>query len=142
MVVSFGGDGGFFYDSGDLTVLAENQLKVIVILINNGGLYGGRRGREGGAGEALPFDHWTDFPETDYAGIARASGVTAERIEKAEDLGPAIRRAIEADGPYFLEVICAASTLHLMLTHKPDGETPTERKFGHGDTRLEGSWPN
>lgn len=142
LVVSVGGDGGFFYDCADLSVLAERGLKVVSIVLNNGGLYGGRRGREHGV-NALPLTHWTDLPEeTDYTAIARSMGVPGERVEKAADIAPAIRRAIEADGPYFIEVMTSGSTLHLSLNAWPDPDPKTARKFGHGDRSVEGSWPS
>ncbi|MGW0950192.1 thiamine pyrophosphate-binding protein [Streptomyces sp. NPDC002623] len=142
LVVSVGGDGGFYYDSSDLSVLAERNLKVVCIVLNNGGLYGGRRGREHGV-NALPLTHWTDLPEeTDFTTIARSMGVPGERVEKADDIAPAIRRAIEADGPYFIEVMTSGSTLHLSLNGWPDPDPKTTRKFGHGDRSVEGSWPS
>ncbi|MGX1163642.1 acetolactate synthase-1/2/3 large subunit [Arthrobacter sp. SLBN-100] len=140
LVVSVGGDGGFFYDLSDLAVLAENNLKVICIKFNNGGLYGGKTGRAQGGTAAVPHDHWTNYADVDYAGVARAMGVAAERVEKADELNAAIRRGVEADGPYFIEVAAGGSTLHLILSSWAGPNAP--RKFGHGDRSVEGSWPN
>lgn len=142
LVVSLGGDAGFYYDCGELSVLAERQLKVVTIVLNNGGLYGGRRGREHGGPGSIPAKHWTDLPETDYTAVAAGMGVPGERVEKSEQLAPAIRRAIEADGPYFIEVLTAASTMHLHLAGWPDPSPGTRRKGGHGDLTVDGSWPN
>jgi acetolactate synthase I/II/III large subunit len=36
LVISWGGDGGFFYDCSDLSFLAEHNLKVVVVINNNG----------------------------------------------------------------------------------------------------------
>jgi acetolactate synthase-1/2/3 large subunit len=141
-VISVGGDAGFYYDVSDLSVLAERNLKVVAILLNNAGLYGGRRGRAHGGPGSIPATHWTDLPETDYTAVAKGMGVPGERVEKAADLASAIRRAIAADGPYFVEVMTAASTLHLMLADWPDPDPKTNRKAGHGDRFVEGSWPN
>ncbi|MFD5537446.1 thiamine pyrophosphate-dependent enzyme, partial [Streptomyces sp. NPDC127079] len=116
--------------------------KLISFVLNNGGLYGGRRGREHGGPGAIPLTHWTDLPETDYTAVAQGMGVPGERVEKADELAPAIRRAIAADGPYFIEVITAASTMHLHLTETPDRDARTTRKGGHGDLVVDGSWPN
>ncbi|EFL21188.1 hypothetical protein SSOG_00900 [Streptomyces himastatinicus ATCC 53653] len=63
-------------------------------------------------------------------------------MEKADELAPAIRRAIAADGPYFIEVLTAASTMHLHLAGWPDTDPKTTRKGGHGDRVVDGSWPN
>ncbi|WP_406464644.1 thiamine pyrophosphate-dependent enzyme [Streptomyces sp. NBC_01622] len=144
LVVSVGGDAGFYYDCSELSVLAERNLKVVSIVLNNSGLYGGRRGREHGGPGTVPFTHWTDLPETDYTAVAKAMGVPGERVEKADELGPAIQRAIAADGPYFLEVMTSASTmhLHLHLAGWPDPDPKTTRKIGHGDRVVDGSWPS
>lgn len=142
LVVSVGGDAGFYYDCGELSVLAERNLKVVSIVLNNGGLYGGRRGREHGGPGTVPFTHWTDLPETDYTAVAQAMGVPGERVEKADELAPAIQRAIAADGPYFLEVMTSASTMHLHLAGWPDPDPKTTRKIGHGDRIVDGSWPS
>jgi acetolactate synthase-1/2/3 large subunit len=142
LVVSVGGDAGFYYDCGELSVLAERNLKVVSILLNNGGLYGGRRGRAHGGPGSIPLTHWTDLPETDYTAVAQGMGVPGERVEKADELAPAIRRAIAADGPYFIEVMTAASTMHLFLAEWPDPDPRTTRKAGHADRSVDGSWPN
>ncbi|GHB59123.1 acetolactate synthase [Streptomyces umbrinus] len=142
LVVSVGGDGGFYYSCGELSTLAEHNLKVISIVLNNGGLYGGRRGRAHGGPGSIPVTHWSDFPDTDFTAVAQGMGVPGERVEKADQLTPAIQRAIAADGPYFIEVLTSASTLHLYLAGWPDPEPRTSRKAGHGDRFVEGSWPN
>ncbi|MFF4259942.1 thiamine pyrophosphate-binding protein [Streptomyces sp. NPDC001663] len=142
LVVSVGGDAGFYYDCGELSVLAERNLKVISIVLNNGGLYGGRRGREHGGPGSVPFTHWTDLPETDYTAVAQGMGVPGERVDKADELAPAIRRAIAAEGPYFIEVMTAASTMHLHMAEWPDPDPKTTRKAGHADLFVDGSWPN
>ncbi|MFE2062961.1 thiamine pyrophosphate-binding protein [Streptomyces sp. NPDC059467] len=142
LVVSVGGDAGFYYDCSELSVLAERNLKVVSIVLNNGGLYGGRRGREHGGPGSVPFTHWTDLPETDYSAVAQGMGVPGERVDKADELAAAIRRAIAADGPYFIEVMTAASTMHLHMAGWPDPDPKTTRKAGHADLFVDGSWPN
>jgi acetolactate synthase-1/2/3 large subunit len=46
-----------------------------------------------------------EFPDTDYAAIARAFGAFGERVERAGDIGPAIRAAIAGDGPAVIDVV-------------------------------------
>jgi acetolactate synthase I/II/III large subunit len=135
LVVSVGGDAGFYYDCADLSILAEHNLKVLVILYNNGGLYGGPKARSGGFNQL-----WLDLPDTDYAGVARSFGVPSERIEHASDLESAVRRAIAADGPYFLEVVVGAGSGHINAIGRTGEHAPP--KFGHGDRHIAGSWPN
>lgn len=44
-------------------------------------------------------------PELRFDRIAEAFGVTARRIERPEEIGPALRQALEADGPVLLDVL-------------------------------------
>lgn len=134
LVISWGGDGGFFYDCSELSFLAQHNLKVIVIVNNNGGLYGGTRGRGTLNGVSMSSP-WTDYPESDFATVAKGFGVSAERVLKSDELVPAIRRAIGTDGPYLLDVQTAATGL-------PGLPSVLPKKFGHGDRHVEGSWPS
>ncbi len=138
LVISWGGDGGFFYDCSDLSFLAEHNLKVIVVINNNGGLFGGRRGRASIPGGMDAS--WLDQPDSDFSAIANGFGVRGERVLKFNELVPAIRRAIAADGPYLLDVHTGASGLIGMTEAMAAGVMP--KKFGHGDRRVEGSWPS
>lgn len=133
LVVSWGGDGGFFYDCSELSFLAQHNLKVIVLVNNNAGLYGGRRGR--GTLHANFSSPWMDFSDSDFAAVAKGFGVEAERVSTFSELGPAIRRAIAADGPYLLDILTGASGLPPLPSVLP-------KKFGHGDKHVEGSWPS
>lgn len=135
-VISFGGDGGFFYDCGELATLAQNDIKVITIINNNSGLYGGRRGRA--VMEGPPGSPFTDYSDSNMADVARGFGVQAERIEKYEDFTPALRRALAAKGPYLLDVVTGGSNLSVMQLAEAMNVPP---KFGHGDPKAEGSWP-
>ena len=108
----------------------------MVIINNNGGLYGGRHGRG-----SMPLGmerSWVDQPDSDFASVAKGFGVEAERVLTFDQVVPAIRRAIAADGPYVLDLRTAGSNL--------TGTLPSHdfmpKKFGHGDRRVEGSWPS
>lgn len=138
LVISVGGDAGFYYDCADLSILAEHNLKVVVIIYNNGGLYGGPQGRRR---SGFPPGLWLDLPDTDYAGVARSFGVPAEQVKHASELESAIHRAIAAEGPYFLEIMeGGAFGGHVALDARYT--VPPPPKFGHADKHAAGSWPN
>lgn len=138
-VVSFGGDGGFFYDCGELATLAQHNIKLIVIVNNNGGLYGGNRGHVPGGPFGWEISPFHTFSDSNFAQVAEGFGVPAERVEKFEDFAPALRRALAADGPYLIDLVTAgSSTLSMIELHGG----PFPAKFGHGDVTIEGSWPS
>jgi acetolactate synthase-1/2/3 large subunit len=137
LVISVGGDAGFYYDCAELSILAEHNLKVVVIVYNNGGLYGGPEGRKRVGFHPSP---WLDLPNTDYAMVARGFGVPAERVENPREVESAIRRAIAADGPYFLEFVGTSGFSTLALDARYAAPPPP--KFGHADKHVVGSWPN
>jgi acetolactate synthase-1/2/3 large subunit len=92
---------GFLYACGDLATLAQEELPVTVIIVDDGG-YGMLRydqDREG-----LPH-RGVDLDSPDFVGLARSFGVHAERVA---GFGRAFRRQlsefIEADEPNVLVV--------------------------------------
>lgn len=139
-VVAFHGDGGFYYDLSELSVLAERKLKVIVIIDDNGCLLANRSSMKAW-GQDNP---WVDLPETtDFVTVAKGLGVDGERVEKPEDLAPAIRRALAAEGSYLIDV---RTTSGLRIRRALDNIIPIvgdrTPKMGHLETVLEGSWPS
>ena len=46
----------------------------------------------------------------DFAAMARSAGVAGERVDRAADIGDAIRKAIAANKPYLIDVDIAADT--------------------------------
>ncbi|WP_410670547.1 thiamine pyrophosphate-binding protein [Amycolatopsis sp. cmx-4-68] len=95
------GDGGFLYACGDLATLAQEQLPVTVVLVDDGG-YGMLRydqDREG-----LPR-RGVDWDSPDFVGLARSFGVHADRVS---GFGRAFRRLlgefVESDEPNVLVV--------------------------------------
>ena len=51
----------------------------------------------------IPFG--TDFQNPDFGAIARAAGIRGERVERAEDVRPAIERAFAHDGPALIDFV-------------------------------------
>jgi thiamine pyrophosphate-dependent acetolactate synthase large subunit-like protein len=99
--ICISGDGGFLYGCGDLATLAQEELPVTVVVVDDGG-YGMLRydqDREG-----LPH-RGVDLDSPDFVGLARSFGVHAERVS---GFGRAFRRLlsefIDADEPNVLVV--------------------------------------
>lgn len=101
-VVAVVGDGGFAHSWAELETLARSGIALTVILLNNG-ILGFQKDAE-----TVKFGAYTTachFASVDHAGIARACGCEAERIEDEAALLGGLKRALGSDRPWLLEVM-------------------------------------
>ncbi|MFC9553729.1 thiamine pyrophosphate-binding protein [Rhodococcus sp. NPDC056960] len=139
-VVSYHGDGGFYYDFMELSNLTQRGLKVIVVIDNNHALLANRA-----SAKAMGIDNpWVDLPEsTDFVTVAKGMGVEGERVEKPEDLTAAIQRALDAEGSYLIDI---HTTPGLRIVRALTDVIPIvgdrTPKSGHLADVVEGSWPS
>ena len=102
-VVCMIGDGSSMYSVQALWSAARYGVDVAFVVVNNRGYSILKGFRDAiGAGERVPG---LEVPGIDFVGVARGLGVEGETVEEAEDLLPALKRAINAGGPYLLDVI-------------------------------------
>jgi acetolactate synthase-1/2/3 large subunit len=107
-VVAFAGDGCFLMCAQELATMVANDLDVLVIVVNNGMLGTIRMHQERHyPGRVMA----TDLVNPDFAAFARSFGVHGERVERSEAFGPALERALAADGPALLELVCDPEAL-------------------------------
>jgi acetolactate synthase-1/2/3 large subunit len=50
-------------------------------------------------------EHDADYPPTDFAAVARAKGADGIRVERACELDAALERALDASGPFVVDVV-------------------------------------
>jgi acetolactate synthase-1/2/3 large subunit len=113
--VSVCGDGAFFMHANVLGTAVEYDLPVVWVVWNNYA-YASIRGLQRGYLDGRELA--TDFhdPKTgerynpDFAAMARSAGVEGVRIDRAADLGEAIRKGIAANKPYLIDVDIGADT--------------------------------
>ena len=107
--VSVCGDGAFFMHANVLGTAVEYNLPVVWVVWNNyayASIRGLQRGYLDGRELATDFKH----PETgkpynpDFAAMARSAGVEGVRVDRAADIGEAIRKGIAANKPYLIDV--------------------------------------
>lgn len=101
-VICLSGDGGFGHCWAEMETARRMGLPVVLIVLNNGVL-----GYQKDA-ELVKFRGHTDavhFETVDHAAIARACGCNGVRIERAEDLGPALEKALASDTLTLLDVV-------------------------------------
>ena len=84
------GDGAFGFNAMEIDTAARHQAPVLIVVANNGSWAIEVRDQQETHGKVVG----TRLQFADHAAMARAFGLHAERIKSAEDLGPAIDRAL------------------------------------------------
>jgi acetolactate synthase-1/2/3 large subunit len=98
-VVAVSGDGGFLMNSQELETAVRLGLAITVLVLRDGKFgviqhhMDTRLGRHFGV----------DFGNPDFVTYAGSFGVRAQRVERADQLLPALRSSLEADGPSLID---------------------------------------
>ncbi|GAB3472546.1 thiamine pyrophosphate-binding protein [Polaromonas eurypsychrophila] len=100
MVVVATGDGAFGFNAMELDTAVRHKAPLLVVVANNGSWAIEVRDQQETHGKVVG----TRLQFADHAAMARAFGMYAERVEKAEDLPEAISRAM-ANRPALLDVL-------------------------------------
>ena len=98
-VLSVSGDGGFAMVLHVLSTAVQYNLPVAFLVMNNSCL-GMVRDKQRQRGKVIS----TEFIETDFAQIARGFRCQGLSVKKAEELGPAIKKALRASVPTVIDV--------------------------------------
>ena len=111
--VSVCGDGAFFMHASVLGTAVEYDIPVVWVVWNNyayASIRGLQRGYLGGRELATDFKHPdTGLPyNPDFAAMARSAGIEGVRIDRAGDLGDAVRKAIASGRPYLIDAQISA----------------------------------
>ncbi len=119
-VWSICGDGGFQMNIQELGTIMEQQVDIKILLFNNGYLGMVRQW------QTLFFDGryaGTPMQSPDFGQISQAYGIPYRKIEKLEEVTPALQQAIDHQGAIILEFICDPSEVILPMI-------PAEGGFG------------
>jgi acetolactate synthase I/II/III large subunit len=101
-VLAVVGDGSFWMVAQDLETAVRERIPVVTVVANNFA-YGNTRDRQRADHGGRLFGVLYDNP--DFAAFARLVGAHGERVERTEDLYPAIDRAIASGLPAVVDVI-------------------------------------
>ncbi|HEX2029985.1 MAG TPA: thiamine pyrophosphate-binding protein [Actinomycetota bacterium] len=112
-VFLFTGDGAFGLTAMELDTCARHGLPVVVVVVNNGG-WGDVR-HEQRAMYGAEADVGAILSELRYDLLAQAVGGYGETVERAEDLRPALQRAVDAGIPAVLNVLCEAEVMSELM---------------------------
>jgi acetolactate synthase-1/2/3 large subunit len=101
-VVALTGDNGFAMAAAELETAKRAGARVIALVVDNGTL-----GYVKALQHGLYEDRFisVDFLDVDYGAVGRAFGCAGERVDDPDALGPALRRAFEADVPTVIDAM-------------------------------------
>ena len=101
-VLCIAGDGSLQMNIQELMTCVDYKLPVKVVIMNNGYLGMVRQWQE-----KLYDGHYsqTKISSPDYVKLAEAYGAKGIRIQKEEEIVPALKEAFEYDGPVFMDFI-------------------------------------
>ncbi len=100
------GDFGFTFHVQELAVAAKYNMPLIVVIVNNAYLGLIRQNQK----YAYSYEYAVEMKENqtimDYVKVAEGFACEGERVFKPEDLAGALERALKANKPYVIDVVC------------------------------------
>jgi pyruvate dehydrogenase (quinone) len=111
-VISLSGDGGLAMLLGDILTLKQLNLPVKLVLFNNSTL--GFVELEMKAAGLI--DYGTNLVNPHFAELAKSACILGVRVERPEDLRPALEHAFAHEGPALVEVIVNRQELSMPPT--------------------------
>jgi acetolactate synthase-1/2/3 large subunit len=112
-VIVFTGDAGFWYHIAEIETAVRWNINSITLVNNNGGGNQSKRGFErvyAGMENNRSRELWTYRP-MNFARLAEDMGALGIRVERAEDIAPALAEALAADRPVVIDVVTDIETL-------------------------------
>jgi thiamine pyrophosphate-dependent acetolactate synthase large subunit-like protein len=108
-VIALCGDGGFNMLMGEFLTAVHHKLPVKIVIYNNSAF--GLIPLEAEAAGLPPFRQGIEFPNPDFAALARACGGRGFTARQPGELKVAIGAAFASDGPAIVDAVVAADEL-------------------------------
>ena len=106
-IVAIAGDGGFGQYMAEFTTAVKYDMPIMLLLLNNDEL--AKISREQRAGH---YHVWqTSLHNPNFAQYAELCGGLGLRVEKVDELRPALEKALAHDGPSIVEIVSSAGQL-------------------------------
>jgi len=102
LVIALVGDGGFQMSLPELSTVASYGLPIKIIIMNNGYLGMVRQWQELFYSRRYCAVEMDAFPDCEK--LAAAFGIKGRTVQKPQELGPALKEAMEEPGPYLMNV--------------------------------------
>ncbi|MGN6247530.1 MAG: biosynthetic-type acetolactate synthase large subunit [Ginsengibacter sp.] len=120
-IVAVIGDGGFQMTLQELGTIMQNNVDVKIVILNNEFLGMVRQWQELFNERRYSF---TDIQSPDFVALANAYNISAQRVSEREKLKDALKKMLENDGSYLLEVIVGKE--HNVFPMVPQGCSVSE----------------
>ena len=108
-VIVLTGDGGFNMLMSEFLTSVHHKLPVKVIIYNNSAL--GLITLEAESAGIAPFQSAIEFPNPDFAALARACGGHGFRAKTPDELMPAISETLAVEGPAIVDCVIPADEM-------------------------------
>ncbi|HET7343152.1 MAG TPA: thiamine pyrophosphate-dependent enzyme [Methylomirabilota bacterium] len=99
-VIAITGDGGFMYNSQELSTAVREKINAVIVLFNDEAYGNVARDLD----ESWGGQHGAAVTNPDFMKLADAYGVVGMRADKPTDVGGLVRKAIGLDRPVLIEV--------------------------------------
>lgn len=109
-VAVFSGDGAAGFHIAELDTMVRHRLPIVTVVLNNACWGMSQHGQDLVYGENRRSI--VGLADTHYEQVAAGFGCHGERVERYEDIAPAIRRAFAAGGPACVNLIIDADVVH------------------------------
>lgn len=100
-VVTLVGDGAWGMTLQEVMTAVTEKINVIAVLLNNS-QYGAEKRNQYDFFNKRFF--WTDLDNPDFAAIAQTMGAMTMRVDSPEQIGPALKEALQAKRPVVIDV--------------------------------------
>jgi len=104
------GDFGFTFLVEELAVARKYELPVTVLILNNANLSLIRQNQKYAYGYEYAVEMRENKDVIDYVKVTEGFGCGAERGKRPEEMAAAFKRAVEARGPYVIEILVENET--------------------------------
>ncbi len=107
-VIGFCGDGGFYYHLAELETAVRFNINAVMLVNNNHALNQEKRlfdAAYDGQQRGRATEMWNFSHQTNFAKVAEAMGCVGIRVERPEDIRPALEKAIASNRPAIVEVL-------------------------------------
>jgi benzoylformate decarboxylase len=113
-VIGFTGDGGSMYTIQALWTAAHHNIGAKFVVCNNQSYMLLKLNimqywkEQGVPPSKFPESFDLERPVVDFAKLSESMGVPATRVEKPEEVEPAIKKMLETDGPYLIDMVVSS----------------------------------
>lgn len=109
-VIHLTGDGAMGFHLQEFDTMARRRLQIVTVILNNRVWGMSIHGQQIMYGPN--YNVITTLGETRYSDVARAFGLHGERVERYDEIAPAMARALASGRPACVEIMTDAAVIH------------------------------